>query len=62
MSTESPLRSGYVGMSGNLNKSLLHLTDTGLLAYTIPGKPNSRNQKRGLTDRGKRVAESLGGQ
>jgi hypothetical protein len=50
---------GYTSMSGNLKRALQHLTELGLLGYTIPGKPNSRNQKRRLTVKGLSVGRSF---
>jgi len=44
---------GHKQLSGNLRKALPRLRDSGLLAYTIPEKPNSRSQKYRLTAKGK---------
>ena len=44
---------GHKKLSGNIRKALPRLKDAGLLAYTIPDKPNSRLQKYRLTARGK---------
>lgn len=47
---------GYQTLSGHLKKALQRVTELGLLAYTIPEKPNSRNQKRQLTGKGRIIA------
>ena len=49
---------GYSSLSGNVKKALQRLTDHSLIAFTIPDKPNSKNQKRKITPKGIRL---LGG-
>lgn len=46
---------GYSSLSGNVKKALQRLTDHNLIAFTIPEKPNSKNQKRKITPRGIRL-------
>jgi predicted HTH transcriptional regulator len=43
---------GHKKLSGNIRKALPRLKDAGLLAYTVPDKPNSRLQKYRLTPTG----------
>jgi ATP-dependent DNA helicase RecG len=50
---------GYSSMSGNLKKALQRLDDLQLTELTIPDKPNSKNQKRKLTTKGRQVAANL---
>lgn len=52
--------SGLLGqkeVSGQLNKVVRELLAAGLIAYTIPDKPNSRLQKYRLTDEGRERLE-----
>jgi len=50
---------GYETLCGHVKKALQRLTELNLLAYTIPEKPNSRNQKRKLTGKGRIIAEEV---
>lgn len=43
---------GQKAISGHLNKVLKSLLDEGVVAYTVPGKPQSRLQKYRLTEKG----------
>lgn len=44
---------GYKTLSGNVKKSLRKLKDFGFIAYTIPDKPRSQNQRYTITSKGK---------
>ena len=44
---------GYSGRSRNLRNALLRMQKSGLIELTVPDKPNSKNQKRRLTKRGR---------
>jgi ATP-dependent DNA helicase RecG len=44
---------GHKRVSGELNKQIQRLREAGLIAYTLPAKPNSRLQRYRLTDAGK---------
>lgn len=50
---------GHATVSGELNKQVRNLIKYGLIAYTIPEKINSRNQKYCLTAKGKKIKTSL---
>ena len=43
---------GYDKMTGNVWKALQRLTELKLIELTIPAKPNSKNQKRRITQKG----------
>ena len=45
--------------SGGLKKTISALMESGLLNYTIPGKPTSRSQKYMLTSAGEELFQSL---
>lgn len=47
------------GKSGNMKRALSHLRKQKLLAYTIPDKPGSSNQKYKLTRKGSRELEQF---
>ena len=44
---------GHTAVSGHLKKVIRSLVDSGLIAYTIPEKPNSRLQTYKLTRKGR---------
>ncbi len=44
---------GLRGRSGHLYKAISHLRNLELIELTIPDKPQSRNQKMRITDRGR---------
>jgi ATP-dependent DNA helicase RecG len=44
---------GYGKMTGNVWKALQRLTELKLIELTIPGKPNSKLQRRRITDKGR---------
>jgi ATP-dependent DNA helicase RecG len=44
---------GHKTVSGELKKQIQRLREAGLIAYTLPAKPNSRLQRYRLTDAGK---------
>ena len=46
---------GHQSVSGELNKQIRRLLDSGLIEYTLPDKPNSRLQQYRLTDEGRSV-------
>jgi ATP-dependent DNA helicase RecG len=50
---------GAKTLSGGLKKALDRIMGLGLVEFTIPEKPRSKNQKRRLTAQGKRLAELL---
>ena len=44
---------GYSGRSRNFRNALLRMQTAGLIELTVPDKPNSKNQKRRLTAKGR---------
>jgi ATP-dependent DNA helicase RecG len=50
---------GLERMVGHLQKALNRLQERGLIEFTIPDKPRSKNQKRRLTARGEQIAATL---
>jgi ATP-dependent DNA helicase RecG len=50
---------GHKRISGELNKQIQRLREAGLIAYTLPEKPNSRLQRYCLTDAGKSNLEEI---
>ncbi|MGB4781011.1 Fic family protein [Candidatus Methylomirabilis sp.] len=53
--TEISTHLGQKEVSGHLNKVIRALMAQGLMAYTLPDKPNSRLQKYRLTQAGERA-------
>jgi len=49
---------GHKTLSGNLRRLLPVLREDGLIAYTVPDKPRSRNQKYRLTEKGREYLEN----
>ena len=50
---------GYRTITGHVRKALDRLDELGLIALTVPEKPRSKNQKRRLTERGKKMLATL---
>jgi ATP-dependent DNA helicase RecG len=50
---------GYGRISGHLKKALERLDSSGLIALTIPDRPNSKNQKRQITRLGRRILRQM---
>ena len=50
---------GHKGVSGAVKKSVSSLLEQGLMAFTLPNKPQSRLQKYRLTDKGQAVLEGV---
>lgn len=50
---------GYAIRTGNFKRSMEKLLTEGLLAMTIPEKPNSRNQRYVATAKGQKLLQSL---
>jgi ATP-dependent DNA helicase RecG len=50
---------GHKTISGELKKQIQRLKEAGLIAYTLPEKPNSRLQQYRLTDTGKTKLEEI---
>ncbi|NJM00334.1 MAG: transcriptional regulator [Synechococcaceae cyanobacterium SM2_3_2] len=48
---------GYEGRSGNMLKAIERLMSLGLIEWTIPDKPRSRNQKLRITANGQQLIE-----
>jgi ATP-dependent DNA helicase RecG len=48
---------GYKSLTGNIKKALKRLKDLGAIAYTIPEKPRSQNQRYIITKQGKLLLE-----
>ena len=44
---------GYKRITGNVRNALARLQNAGLIALTIPERPNSKHQKRQLTAKGR---------
>ena len=51
---------GHEVISGAINRALADLLKAGLIAYTIPGKPNSRLQRYRLTEPGESNSTTSG--
>lgn len=49
-------RLGLKSISGGLKKAVERLSDAGLIEFTIPDRPRSKNQKRRLTEKGRQAA------
>jgi hypothetical protein len=49
---------GSKSLSGAIKKAMGRLDDLRLTALTIPEKPRSKNQKRQLTAKGRRVVKT----
>ena len=52
---ESLTELGYKSLSGNVKKALKRLKEIGAIAYTIPDKPRSQNQRYVITQIGKNI-------
>jgi ATP-dependent DNA helicase RecG len=52
---------GYSSVTGNVKKALKRMDALGLISYTIPDRPKSKNQKRQLTAKGQRIAAGMSG-
>ena len=46
---------GYSSITGNVKKALQRLDELGFISYTIPDRPNSKNQMRQLTAKGRGI-------
>jgi ATP-dependent DNA helicase RecG len=57
--TDLGVKLGYRTITGNVRKALHRLQELGLVALTIPEKPQSKHQKRRLTEQGKKILGSL---
>ena len=53
---------GMRSKTGALKRTLSEMLSETLIEYTLPDKPNSRLQKYRLTEKGRRVLGSAGGQ
>lgn len=53
------IKLGYRTITGNVRKALHRLHGLGLVALTIPEKPQSKKQKRRLTEQGIKILASL---
>jgi ATP-dependent DNA helicase RecG len=51
---------GQKSLSGGTKLALHQLLQRGLISLTIPDKPNSKNQKRQLTDKGRQWLKENG--
>jgi DNA-binding CsgD family transcriptional regulator len=50
---------GYQGRTGHLRKALEKLADEDLVVLTLPATPRSKNQKRRLTTKGRKMFARL---
>jgi len=48
---EIAMELGYKSITGNLKKAIDNLLKQGLIEYTIPNKPTSKNQKYKLSSK-----------
>ncbi len=48
---------GHSTLSGNVKKAISDLRGKGLIAYTVPNKPRSKNQRYKITNKGKRILQ-----
>jgi hypothetical protein len=46
---------GYKSFSGHIKRALKKLKEVGAITYTIPDKPNSRNQRYVITSFGEKI-------
>ena len=48
---------GHLTLSGNVKKAISNLIKRGLIVYTVPDKPRSKNQRYRITNKGKKTFE-----
>jgi len=49
---------GYATVTGNIRNAINKLLKMGLISYTLPNKPRSKNQQYKITDKGKSYDQS----
>lgn len=50
---------GYKTVVGNLKRAMINLLELELIAYTLPDKPSSKNQRYVLTAKGRNYLKNL---